>query len=203
MPLILQVEENVTLGQSSSGLCLKGKPQAEGLLPEHRACLGFLHLKPKGSVLVVSLMQIECSEALLVLMTVPAMSGSSGTCVIACHPVRHVQGATFGFFHDMLVTDNYYIAVENPISMNFGKLLTAYTLGRACLAECLQFEQRPTRIHLIPRPGTPASGAAPQPTLHNQLFTIRLCTWRAAAKRSHAGFKGHGVSRQKSLGVSR
>ena len=67
--------------------------------------------------------------------------------------VLWVQGATFGFFHDILVTDNYYIALENPISMDFGKLLTKYMLGRACLAECLQFQDRPTRIHVIPRPG--------------------------------------------------
>ena len=54
----------------------------------------------------------------------------------------------------MLVTKNYYVAVENPISMNFGRLLSSYMLGRACLAECLEFERRPTLIHLIPRPGT-------------------------------------------------
>jgi len=71
-----------------------------------------------------------------------------------------VQGATFGFFHDILATDNYYIALENPIGMNFAKLLTQYTFGRACLAECLEFQrERPTRIHVIPRPGcTPPGG---------------------------------------------
>ena len=69
-----------------------------------------------------------------------------------------LQGATFGFFHDILVTDNYYIALENPISMDFGKLLTKYTFGRACLAECLTFDNRPTRIHIIPRPGCTTSG---------------------------------------------
>jgi all-trans-8'-apo-beta-carotenal 15,15'-oxygenase len=73
------------------------------------------------------------------------------------------QGATFGFFHDILVTENYYVAVENPIRMNFGRLLTSYTLGRACLAECLESDQqRRTRIHLIPRPG---SSSAPCPCL--------------------------------------
>jgi hypothetical protein len=64
-----------------------------------------------------------------------------------------MQGATFGFIHDILVTENYYVVLENPISMNVGKLLTKYMLGRACLAECLEFQEQPTRIHLIPRPG--------------------------------------------------
>lgn len=35
-----------------------------------------------------------------------------------------LQGAQFGFFHDFLVTENYYVLLENPIRMNFGKLLT-------------------------------------------------------------------------------
>lgn len=74
-----------------------------------------------------------------------------------------LQGATFGFFHDILVTDNYYIALENPISMDFAKLLTKYTFGRACLAECLQFENRPTRIHIIPRPGCSQNGGDERP----------------------------------------
>ncbi|CAL8462447.1 g1980 [Coccomyxa elongata] len=75
---------------------------------------------------------------------------------------RLLKGATFGFFHDILVTDNYYIALENPISMDFVKLLTKYTFGRACLAECLTFDDRPTRIHIIPRPGCTSSNGVPQ-----------------------------------------
>lgn len=73
-----------------------------------------------------------------------------------------MQGGTFGFIHDILVTQNYYIVLENPISMNFGKLLTKYMLGKACLAECLEFDaERPTRVHLIPRPGcAPSNGDA-------------------------------------------
>ena len=80
-----------------------------------------------------------------------------------------MQGATFGFFHDILATENWYVAVENPISMNFGKLLTSYTLGRACLAECLEFDERPTRVHLIPRPGTCAAGG---PSCNQYLLTL-------------------------------
>ncbi len=65
-----------------------------------------------------------------------------------------LQGAGFGFFHDMLVTDHYYIALENPMRLDLAKMATKYALGRACLAECLKFDpSRRTKIHLIPRPG--------------------------------------------------
>ena len=64
------------------------------------------------------------------------------------------QGASFGFFHDMLVTPNYYVLVENPIALDLQKLLTRYMFGRACLAECLEFRRdRRTRVHLLRRPG--------------------------------------------------
>ena len=62
------------------------------------------------------------------------------------------QGASFGFFHDMLVTPNYYVLVENPIALDLQKLLTRYMFGRACLAECLEFRRdRRTRVHLLRR----------------------------------------------------
>ena len=69
-----------------------------------------------------------------------------------------MQGGTFGFIHDILVTDQHYIVLENPINMNFGKLLTKYTVAKACLAECLQYESsEPTKIHVIKRPGKDSS----------------------------------------------
>eukprot|EP00884_Botryococcus_braunii_P006857 jgi/Botrbrau1/16172/Bobra.0272s0007.1 len=70
-----------------------------------------------------------------------------------------LPGAQFGFFHDFLVTENYYVLLENPIRMNFGKLLTKYMLGQACLAECLEFvSSKPTTVHLLPRPNKAAAG---------------------------------------------
>lgn len=54
---------------------------------------------------------------------------------------RNLPRAAFGFFHDMAVTENYYVFVENPTRMDFGKLLTQYTFGQACIAECLQFDK--------------------------------------------------------------
>lgn len=68
------------------------------------------------------------------------------------------QGGTFGFIHDILVTKEHYIILENPISMNFQKLLTKYVVAKACLAECLQYEgDRATKIHVIKRPGKKSS----------------------------------------------
>ena len=52
------------------------------------------------------------------------------------------------------MSENYYIALENPISMDFSTLLLRYMTGRACLAECLKYDpKKRTKIHLIPRPG--------------------------------------------------
>lgn len=69
-----------------------------------------------------------------------------------------LQGGSFGFIHDILVTNEHYIVLENPIKMNFGKLLSKYALGKACLAECLEYQaSRPTKIHVIARPGKQSS----------------------------------------------
>ncbi len=42
-------------------------------------------------------------------------------CVCVC---VHVTGAAFGFFHDIAVTDSYYVVIQNPVRMDFVKLLT-------------------------------------------------------------------------------
>lgn len=48
--------------------------------------------------------------------------------------------AAFGFFHDYLVTENYYVVLDNPTRMDFRKLLVEYTTGRACIAECIYLD---------------------------------------------------------------
>lgn len=69
-----------------------------------------------------------------------------------------LQGGTFGFIHDILVTDQHYVILENPIKMNFGKLLSKYAFAKACLAECLEYQpSKPTKIHVIKRPGKQSS----------------------------------------------
>ena len=80
------------------------------------------------------------------------------------------------------MTENYYIALENPISMDFSTLLLRYMTGRACLAECLKYDpSKRTKIHLIPRPGR--SGDYPPPVCHfgvdsrmPELTSLPACT---------------------------
>jgi all-trans-8'-apo-beta-carotenal 15,15'-oxygenase len=69
--------------------------------------------------------------------------------------------AAFAFLHDFAVTEKHYIFLENPVRLNFGKLLTKYMFGKACIAECLQYDpkNKSTKIHVIPRPGATAPGA--------------------------------------------
>ena len=82
-------------------------------------------------------------------------------CVATCYEAslcRGLQGGAFGFIHDILVTDQHYVVLENPIKMNFGKLLSKYAFAKACLAECLEYEAtKPTKIHVITRPGKHSS----------------------------------------------
>lgn len=54
---------------------------------------------------------------------------------------RTLPAAAFGFFHDVAVTENYYVLLENPTRLDFWKLLSEYTVGKACIAECLTFDQ--------------------------------------------------------------
>lgn len=75
--------------------------------------------------------------------------------------------ATFAFLHDFIVTENHYIFLENPITMDLPKLLTKYMFGKACIAECLKYDTaKSTKVHLIPRPGVksgaPAVAVAPR-----------------------------------------
>lgn len=59
--------------------------------------------------------------------------------------------AAFAFMHDMMVTDNYYVVFENPIRMDFQKLVTKYVFGQACIAECLYLDKsRQTKVRLLP-----------------------------------------------------
>jgi carotenoid cleavage dioxygenase-like enzyme len=41
-----------------------------------------------------------------------------------------MQGAAFAFFHDMAITEHYYVLFQNPTTLDFMKLLTQYTLAK-------------------------------------------------------------------------
>jgi len=63
-----------------------------------------------------------------------------------------LQGAALGFIQDIAVTQNFYILIENPCSVNIEKMLKDHTIGAASAAECLYLDKsRKAKIHLIPR----------------------------------------------------
>ncbi|CAG9461377.1 unnamed protein product [Pedinophyceae sp. YPF-701] len=74
--------------------------------------------------------------------------------------VSHVaKGGGLGFFHDMCVTENYYVLVQNPTTLDLWKLATEYITNRACLAECIVAQDgKPMKLIAIPRPGGAAAG---------------------------------------------
>mmetsp|Transcript_3058 Transcript_3058/g.7653 ORF Transcript_3058/g.7653 Transcript_3058/m.7653 type:complete len:602 (-) Transcript_3058:720-2525(-) len=68
-----------------------------------------------------------------------------------------LPGAAFGFFHDIAVTPHYYLALENPITLDAWRMITQSTTGKASIVECLQFDAtKKVKLHLIPRPGSGA-----------------------------------------------
>lgn len=65
-----------------------------------------------------------------------------------------LKGAAFGFFHDVAVTEHYYVFLENSVRLNLKKFGTEYMFGKACIAECLEHrEDIKSKLHLIPRGG--------------------------------------------------
>ena len=72
-------------------------------------------------------------------------------CVQVAESKHAMPDSVFGMFHDMLVTENYYILLENPTRINAWKLLTQYTTGKACIAECLYMDKtRPLKVRASP-----------------------------------------------------
>lgn len=70
----------------------------------------------------------------------------------------NIKNGAFGFFHDLAVTEKYYVLLQNPTRLNFRKLLFEYVPGRCSIAECIQYDDSlPTRVHLVPRPGSGAT----------------------------------------------
>jgi len=71
-----------------------------------------------------------------------------------------IKSGAFGFFHDLAVSEHYYVLFQNPTKLDLRKLLFEYVPGKCGIAECIIYDESlPTRVHLIPRPasGTPSS----------------------------------------------
>ena len=63
-----------------------------------------------------------------------------------------VPNATFGFFHDCLVTENWYFLFQNPTSLNPQKLLTEYMFAKCALAETIcMVDGKNAILHCLPR----------------------------------------------------
>ena len=52
-----------------------------------------------------------------------------------------VPNAMFGFFHDILVTENWYCLFQNPTSLDFQKLMTEYMFAKCALAETIAMQE--------------------------------------------------------------
>ena len=63
-----------------------------------------------------------------------------------------VQNATFGMFHDCLVTENWYMLLQNPTALDPRKLLTEYMFAKCALAEVIGFQDgKSATLHMLPR----------------------------------------------------
>jgi len=63
-----------------------------------------------------------------------------------------VPDATFGMFHDCLVTENWYMLLQNPTALDPKKLLTEYMFAKCALAEVIAFQDgKSATLHMLPR----------------------------------------------------
>jgi Retinal pigment epithelial membrane protein len=49
--------------------------------------------------------------------------------LVLMHVLWCLQSGAFGFFHDLAVTENYYILLQNPTKLNLQKLIFGYVPG--------------------------------------------------------------------------
>jgi carotenoid cleavage dioxygenase-like enzyme len=66
----------------------------------------------------------------------PQVTISAGERVAYCSTT--IPGGAFGFYHDFVVTDNYYVMVQNPVRMDVTKLVTEYVTAKCGIAQCLK-----------------------------------------------------------------
>jgi carotenoid cleavage dioxygenase-like enzyme len=50
------------------------------------------------------------------------------------------RGAAFSFFHDFLITTNYYIVLVNSSRMDYIKLITEFAFGHAGITDCMSID---------------------------------------------------------------
>lgn len=64
-----------------------------------------------------------------------------------------IPGSRVSILHDMSVTENYYILVDNKLNFDFWKFLTEYIPGQASFVSCTSLDASTRKIYLVPRPG--------------------------------------------------
>ena len=63
-----------------------------------------------------------------------------------------VPDGTFGMFHDCLVTENWYMLLQNPTELDPQKLLTEYMFAKCALAQVIAFQDgKSATLHMLPR----------------------------------------------------
>ncbi len=56
--------------------------------------------------------------------------------------------------------ENYYVIVQGPVNFNALKFATQYAFSRCSIVECLVYDEtKPTKVHIVPRPGSAAGEA--------------------------------------------
>ncbi|GAX81610.1 hypothetical protein CEUSTIGMA_g9038.t1 [Chlamydomonas eustigma] len=76
---------------------------------------------------------------------------ANSTVISRPHPYR-VPGCLAQTVTDFLVTDQYFLVLQAPVTLNMERMATRYTLGDASFAECLDYDDsKPAKLHLIPR----------------------------------------------------
>lgn len=74
----------------------------------------------------------------------------AGQCIHTSKVV--LKGGAFGFYHDFLVTENYYVLYENPVNLDLMTFASEYMFSKCGIAQCLKFDTgKPTKIHVVPR----------------------------------------------------
>jgi all-trans-8'-apo-beta-carotenal 15,15'-oxygenase len=66
-----------------------------------------------------------------------------------------LPGVVIALIHDIAVTPDYYVVAVGPIDFSLSKFMTQYLTSRCSIAECMEYKEkeRPTTVHLVPRPG--------------------------------------------------
>lgn len=64
-----------------------------------------------------------------------------------------LPGGRLSILHDLSVTENYYILIDNNLNFDAWHYLTKYLPGEASFVSCTSIDKSARKVYLIPRPG--------------------------------------------------